>query len=61
MLLLCPLRIGVCKLVLICSQSFNTLSSGSLMDENLFLQTLPIFYETTRLPYQVTVIKTTEP
>lgn len=31
------------------TQSFNTLPGGSLIDENLFLQTLPIFYETTKL------------
>lgn len=41
-----------CKFVLIFkfrTQSFNTLPSGSLIDKNLFLQTLPIFYETTKL------------
>lgn len=31
------------------TQSVNTLPSGSFIDEGLFLQTLPIFYETTKL------------
>ncbi|XP_027466806.1 ETS translocation variant 3 isoform X2 [Zalophus californianus] len=31
------------------THSVNTLPSGSFIDENRFLQTLPIFYETTKL------------
>ncbi|VFV35466.1 ets translocation variant 3 [Lynx pardinus] len=31
------------------TQSVNTLPRGSFIDEGLFLQTLPIFYETTKL------------